>query len=61
MTKRIRLTAFEIEAVLAAAGDVDYGATFENLDGQDSKTQEQWEDAYNRGMEKLRHMLAQRK
>jgi hypothetical protein len=57
MTKRIQLTAAEIEAILTAAGDVDVGATFECL--PESK-QDAALKAFESGMEKLRLMLARK-
>lgn len=56
--KRIRLTATEIEAILAAAGNVDAPATFE--DCGDEKEAERMLEAFESGMEKLRVMLARR-
>jgi hypothetical protein len=52
----IRLTASEIEAVLDAAGAADAPAVFE--DEPDVKVGEAKLDAFERGMEKLRGMLA---
>ncbi|MEA2906280.1 MAG: hypothetical protein QOI12_3667 [Alphaproteobacteria bacterium] len=56
--KRIRLTDLEIETLLAAAGNVD-PSMFD--DGAATKKQADREkEAWESGMEKLRHMLARR-
>jgi hypothetical protein len=54
MTDKIRLTAPEIEALLAAAGDVD-PAMWE--DEPDDKRGERLYDAWLSGQEKLRRAL----
>ncbi|MBR0693629.1 hypothetical protein [Bradyrhizobium lablabi] len=59
MTKSPRLTALEIEAILAAAGAADAPAVFE--DEPDIKHGERLLYAFETGMEKLRAMLAQRR
>jgi hypothetical protein len=56
MTERIRLSAIEISAILAVAGAADAPAVFE--DEPDAKEGERLLDAYERGAEKLRRMLA---
>lgn len=56
--KRPRLTALEIEAILAIAGDADAHASVESCDTE--KEGEQRLEAFERGMEKLRVMLARR-
>ncbi len=59
MAKRIVLTATEIEAVLAVAGNALAPETFED---PDMPEEEQWRmvEAYESGMDKLRAMLAGR-
>ena len=56
--QRIQLTASEIGAILEAAGNVDAPATFE--DGNDEKEADRKLEAFESGMEKLRHMLARK-
>lgn len=56
VTKRIRLTALEIDAILTCAGNVDAPATFE--DCEDEQEGERLLEAFESGMEKLRSMLA---
>jgi hypothetical protein len=58
MTKRIRLTAIEIDAILSVAGAADAPAVFE--DHPDNKEAEQLLEAFESGMEKLRVLLAKR-
>jgi hypothetical protein len=54
---RIRLTALEIEALLAAAGNVDPCMFTEDVGGKEGDRQF---DAWQTGQEKLRRMLAAR-
>ena len=56
MTERIRLSAAEISAVLACAGAADAPAVFE--DEPDPAKGEAALEAFERGMDKLRRMLA---
>lgn len=56
MNERIRLSAAEISAILAAAGAADAPAVFE--DEPDTKAGERALEAFERGMDKLRRMLA---
>lgn len=53
--KRIRLTKFEISAILSVAGNADAVATFEDIG--DEKEEAQQIEYYESGMEKLREML----
>jgi len=51
------LTATELEAVIAVAGNAQAWETF---DGEGEAYQEKMNAAYERGMDKLRAMLARR-
>lgn len=53
---RIRLTAAELDAVIAVAGDADLGGTVESCFPEDERAGVY--SAYESGMEKLRAMLA---
>ena len=55
MRKPIRLTAREIECILAVAGDALASATLESAEDPDGDL-----EAFERGMDKLREMLARR-
>jgi hypothetical protein len=57
MTSRVRLTNIEIEALLAAAGNID-PCMFEEMDNE--KRGEQMFAAWNSGQQKLRLMLQKR-
>jgi hypothetical protein len=58
MARRIRLTAKEIEAVLAVAGNALPVETFNDDPDATEAEKEAWVEAYERGMDKLRAMLA---
>ncbi len=58
MSKRIRLSIREIDALLTAAGAADPEATFEHLG---DKERDRMDAAWASAMGKLRDMLAQRK
>jgi hypothetical protein len=58
MSKRIRLTAIEIEAVIIVARNALPWETFE---GEDEETQLKMTEAYERGIDKLNDMLDKRK
>lgn len=57
--KRTRLTAVEIEAILGAAGNCDVPAMYEDCPTE--KEAKKMLAAYERGMDKLRDMLEQRR
>lgn len=57
MKKRIRLTAAEIEAILAVAGNADAEATFADTSEEGEAQREL--AAFESGMEKLREKLSQ--
>lgn len=59
MVKRIVLTALEIEAVLAVAQNALAPETFEDPDAPEGEP-EKMVEAYERGIDKLKDMLAQR-
>lgn len=58
MAKRIRLSEAEIDALLTAAGAADPAGTFDHLD---EKSEERALAALERGIMKLRSMLAKKK
>lgn len=60
MAKRVVLTAREIRAVLAVAGNALAEETFEDAPDLTAAQQERMVDAYESGMSKLRLMLARR-